>query len=410
MGHNSDMGGTTSSQSHGVMPPDVQQGDDFTLLDLLIVAAKYKGILALVPFVAAICALMLSYAFKNIYTAETKILPPQQSQSSTAALLTQFAPVLGNLGGTIKNPNDVYVAMLKSRTVSQALVDRFRLDDVFHSKLPSDARALLARMTDIHSGKDGLITIEVDDTDPKRAALLVNGYVDELRKLTSMLAVGEASQRRLFFERQVAEARERLSQSESAAKQAMESGGLIAVEGQGRSILETTARLRGQITAKEIQISGMRSFASANHPDMLLATRELEAIKHELAKLEGTTSTPQPRSIAQRNIAIENSRLLRDVKYHETLFELLAKQYELAKLDEAKSGAVIQVLDPAIPPDRKSRPKRLTYMMIGGAFGLIAVVLYIWIREALLRVNTNPRLQWRIDHLRRYLRLGSRVS
>src|SRR5712692_7381945 len=180
--------------------------DEVSLLDLLIFLAKHKRLVVGVPFVVAIAATIISLLMSNIYTGTTRILPPQQSASAASALLNQLGGVLGGLGGAaggalgIRNPNDLYVGMLKSRTVADNLITRFELDKVYGREYQSDTRRELEGRTSIVAGRDGIITIEVDDKDPKRAAELANTYVDELMKLTKVLAVTEASQRRLFFE------------------------------------------------------------------------------------------------------------------------------------------------------------------------------------------------------------------
>src|SRR6266705_4477622 len=180
--------------------------DEVSLLDLLIVLAKHKRIVLGVPFATAIAAAIISLLMPNIYTGTTRILPPQQSASAASALLNQLGGALGGFGGLaggvvgVRNPNDLYVGMLKSRTVADNLIARFDLNKVYQQELQSGTRNVLQGTTSIAAGRDGIITIEVDDKDPKRAAELANAYVDELMKLTRVLAVTEASQRRLFFE------------------------------------------------------------------------------------------------------------------------------------------------------------------------------------------------------------------
>jgi len=211
--------------------PDAQTGssddDEISLLDLLIVLAKHKKLVVGLPFMVAVLAAGFSLLMPNIFTGVTKILLPQQSESTAAAILGQFGGLAGVAGGAagIKNPNDLYVGMLKSRTVADNIIQRFGLMQIYQAKYPSQTRQVLAGVTNITAGKEGIITIEVDDKDPKRAAELANAYVDELLNLTKVLAVTEASQRRLFFERQFEQARDNLTKAEAAARQALEKGG-----------------------------------------------------------------------------------------------------------------------------------------------------------------------------------------
>ena len=401
---------TENTNSNTVENTAPQQDDDeINLFDLLIVLAKHKLMVLGFPLVAGVLSIIYSLMLPNIYTATTKILPPQQGQSGgAAAMLAQLGGLAGGIAG-VKGPADLYIGMMKSRTVVDNIIQRFDLLKIpgeTATKLPSVARAQLAGVTVIAAGKDGMINIDVDDQNPKRAADLANAYVEELMKLTQVLAVTEASQRRLFFERQLGQARESLAKAEAAARGAMQSGGLMQVEGQGRTLVETTASLRGQITVKEVQIGSMRSFATDRNPDMRMAQQELDTLKYELARLEGVgtsahTKTGADRSPNKAGSGIDSVRLLRDVKYQETVYELLAKQFELAKIDEAKESTVVQVLDKAIEPDRKSKPKRLMIVLLATLAALFVGVIGAFVREALVKAKADPSQAGRLGEFRR---------
>lgn len=378
--------------------------DEISLLDLAIVIAKRKRLIVGLPVVAAIVSIAVALLLPNIYTGTTKVLPPQQGQSSAAAMLSQLGGLAGFAGGVagIKSPSDVYIGMLKSRTVADNMVQRFDLVKYYETKLVSDARNELASRSVIAAGKDGIITIDVDDLDPKRAAELANAYVDELYKLTKVLAVTEASQRRLFFERQLSQAKENLTRAELMAKSAVEKGGLASIDAQGRSLIEATARMRGQISVKEVQIGAMRSYAAEQNPQLKMAQQELAVLKAELAKIEGNGKNLAGEP-GESGVGFDNLRLLRDVKYYETIYEMLAKHFELAKIDEAKDSAVLQVVDKAIEPDRKSKPKRASIVIFATlAAGFLSVVM-AFILEALEKARKNPDSSERMRTFRRYL-------
>lgn len=388
------------------LPDNQPTGDDdeISLLDLLIVLAKHKKLILGLPFVVAVIAAGISLQLPIIFTASAKIFPAQQSQSASSAMLAQLGGIAGLVGGVtgLKNPNDIYIAMLNSRTVADHLIERFGLMQLYKAKLPSQARKALGGVTSIASGKDGVINIEVDDKDPKRAADLANAYVDELLKFTQVLAVTEASQRRLFFERQFAQAKENLTKAEAAARQALQTGGLVKVDEQGRAMVETTGRLRGQITVKEVQIGAMRTFAADRNPDLKLAQQELESMKRELARIEGAGGTNSAIS-GQSGQGTDSLRLLRDVKYHEVIFELLARQFELAKIDEAKDSALIQIMDKAIEPDSRSKPKRTLIVLLSTLAAGILGVLLAFISEALAKAGSDPQQLARLQTIKRYL-------
>lgn len=377
--------------------------NDLNVLDLLVVLAKHRKLVIGLPLFAAVVAAAISLALPNVYTGRTKILPPQQTQS-TSAVLAQLGNLAGLAGGAaasgLKNPNDLYVGMLKSRTVADNLIERFDLNRLYDKKYQSDTRKQLAERTTMVAGRDGIITIDVEDGDPKRAAELANAYVDELFKLTKVLAVTEASQRRLFFERQLEQAKENLARAELSTRQALNKGGLVQVEGQGRVMAETSARLRAELTVKEIQIGAMRAFASERNPEMLRTQQQVDVIKRELARIEGTTSEQPSTLTTEPGKGIDNLRLLRELKYHETTFELLAKQYELAKIDEAKDSAVIQVMDKAVEPDRKSRPHRTLIVLLTAFAALLAGLFSALLAEAYQRASSNPATLEKLEQLK----------
>ena len=385
-----------------------ESDDEIGLIDLLIMLAKHKALILGLPFVVAIFVAAYSLTLPNIYTATAKILPPPQSASAASAMLAQLGAGVAGFAGAaagLKNPNDLYIAMLKSRTIADNMIQRFGLLKLWEidAKYPSDAYKTLAGVTKFSSDKEGTITIEVDDRDPKSAAELTNAYVEELLKFTSVLAVTEASQRRLFFERQFALSKDNLAKAEAAARQALQSGGLVKVDDQGRAMVEASARLRAQITVKEVQIGAMRTFAADRNPELQLAQQELNSLKRELAKVEGAVDTKSATN-GKSGQGAESLRLLRDVKYNEVIFEMLARQFELAKIEEAKDSSVIQVMDNAIEPDRKSKPKRATMVVFSALVAVFLAVLWALIKETLARARENPEKARQLQILRSYLR------
>lgn len=377
--------------------------DEVSLLELLLVLAKHKKLIFGLPFVVALLTAGHSLTLPNIYTASTKIVPPLQSQSASSGMLAQLGGLLGG-GGGLKGPNDVYVAMLKSRTVADGLVQKFGLMERYKvdPAHPSDVYVALTGSTKITSGREGLITIEVDDKDPKQAAELANGYVNELLRLSGVLALTQASQRRLFFERQLAQAQDNLARAETAARQGLLTGGLVKVDDQGRAMVEVTARLRGQITAKEVQLGAMRTFAAERNPDLLLAQQEIESMRRELARIEGASGAKPAKSGAPGE-GIDNARLLRDVKYYEVIFELLAKQFEMAKIEEAVESAVMQVMDTAIVPDRKSKPFRAIRTIVAALLAGVFAVLWAFVYEWVAKARSDPRQAARLQSFKRHL-------
>lgn len=350
-----------------------------SILDLVIVLAKYKKSILTLPLVVAILASGIALSLPDTFTATTKVLPPQKGMSAAAmmAQLGGLADAAGSAAG-LKNPADLYVGMFRSRSVADNLIQRFGLNKVYEKEFQSQARKELEKRTAISTGKDSIIMLEVDDQDPQRAADIANAYVEELFKLSKTLAVTEAAQRRLFFEKQFEQAGENLVAAETAAREGMNQSGLIKVDEQGRSLVETTARLRSAATVKEVQIAAMRSYAAERNPQLLAAQQELGAIRTELSKIEGLGNEQLSES-SKSPQGMKTLGLLRTLKYHEAVYELMAKQFEAAKIDESKDPSFIQVVDRAIVPDRKSRPKRALIVIVAAlAAGVLAVVLCIY--------------------------------
>jgi uncharacterized protein involved in exopolysaccharide biosynthesis len=343
-------------------------------------------------------ALGISFLIPPTYTATSRILPPAQQQSTSAALAAQLGTLAGLVGSAagIKNPADQYVALLKSRSVYDAIVQRFKLKELYEATYLEDARRGLEQRTRASAGaKDGIISIEVDDHDPKRAAAIANAFVEELRNLTKTLAITEAAQRRLFFEEQLAQAKENLTKSEIALQASGVSAATLRTVPQ--SALEALARLKAQITAQEIKLASMRTFMTDANPEFRLGIQELAALRVELSKAE--QSSPA-KSLGN---GAEYIAKYRDFKYHETLFDLMAKQYELARLDEAREGAVIQVVDAAQPPERKSKPKKALITVLITLAMFFVTVLFVFVRQALQNMAGRPESANKLGRLRRLL-------
>lgn len=391
---------------------DQEQSGEFTVLDLVLILAKRKKLVLGLPLIAMVGAVIYSLLQPNIYTATTKILPPQQSQSTASAMLAQLGGLAGLAGaGAAKNPNDIYVAMLRSRTLADKLIARFKLEEVFDVRGLHDTRKILASRTAINLGKDGIVSVDFEDQDRKRAAEVANGYVDELRSLTQTLAVTEAGQRRLFFEKQLMLAKDNLASAEIALKQTQEKTGVVKLDDQGRAIIESVARMRAEIAAKEVQVFAMRSFATESNPEYVLLNQQLSGLKVQLSKLERVGSANAADAVISTGrlpeVGLEYIRKLRDLKYHEVIFDLMAKQYEIARIDEAKDSSIIQVLDKAIEPERKSKPHRAMIVLISTFLAGVIAVLSAFLAEFLVRARNDDRYVGKLRLLCMYIRGGS---
>lgn len=379
------------------------QDDELHLVDLVIVMMRYRTLIIAMPVICGLIAVVASLMMDSIYTSTAKILPPQQQQGAgVSAMLGQLGSLAGAAG--VKSPNDLYVGMLESRTVADHLIARFNLKDRYKKSNMDDTRAALSRQREVAVGKkDGMISISADDTDPQFAADLANAHVDELVKLTQTMALTEASQRRVFFEKQMKEAKDQLGNAEVALRTTQERTGMIQPDAQAQAIISSVAQLRGVIGAKEVQLSALRTFATGENPELVRGEQELRTLKAQLAKLDRTAPGAVGDSVVStREIpkaGVEFVRGMRDVKYYETIFELLSKQFELAKIDEAKDTSLIQVLDKAIPAERRSKPNRSLLVIVAIAGGAILGIVLAFLHAGLRRAQQNPETRKRWSEL-----------
>jgi tyrosine-protein kinase Etk/Wzc len=362
---------------------------------LLLLARHWRGLAGAVT-ASTVVAIGISLLLPNVYTARTVILPPQQTQSLLPGMMGQLSSIAGLAGRDlgIKSPADLYAGILQSETIKTELVNHFGLMQVYESKRYVDARKKLAGRTDVAvRTKEGLIDVSVEDNDPQRAADLANAYVEGLFRLNEKLAITEASQRRLFFEQELRKTREALAHTEDAMKHTQESTGLLAVEAQAKGIIESISSLEAQIAGKEIQLRSLRTSATEKNPTVVLAEEELAGLKAELQKAKtrgGGSGDPMIGPARIPGTSLEYLRSLRDVKYQETLFELLVKQYEAARIDEAKSAPLIQVIDTAMAPEKRSGPPRTLIVLAAAFLSLVIATFFAISTEAYQRFVSDP--------------------
>lgn len=367
--------------------------DEISLLDLLQIIADNLRLLVLGPLLVGALALAVSFVIPPTYTAVVKFLPPQQQQGAAASLLQSLGS-LGSLAGAasgIKNPNDQFVGLLKSRTLQEALIDRFKLQERYDAALKVDARKELEGNTRVVAGKDNIMSIEFDDHDPAFAATVANAHIDELRQLLAKLALTEAQQRRAMFEKQLIGAKDKLIKAEQALKASGVNAS--ALKSAPTAAIGLLAQIQAQVTAQEVKVSSMRGYLADTAPQFRQAQTELAALRGQLARVEGSSPT-------QDGGAADYVMVYREFKYQETLYELFAKQFELAKVDESREGAAIQVVDAAVPPERKAKPKKgLIAVMSALAAGFV-LLIFVFVRAGLANASQTEETQAKLVRLR----------
>jgi tyrosine-protein kinase Etk/Wzc len=371
---------------------EMRDDDEISLLDLLQIIVDNLRLLVLGPLACGLLALGYSFTIPPTYTAKTQFLPPQQQQSAAASMLASLG-ALGGIAGAatgIKSPTDLYIAFMKSVSLQDALIERLNLVEKYKAKLKLDARLAITGSVRIASGKDGLISVEVDDKDPKFAADLANAHVEELRNLLGRLAVTEAQQRRMFFEKQLQITKESLAKADLALKSSGINSSVL--KSSPSSAVEAVARLKAGISVQEVKLGGMRSYLTESAPDFKQALNELASLKTQLAKAEKEEPAVKGTS--------DYVGRYREFKYQETMFELFAKQFELAKVDESREGAVIQVLDVAQPPERKAKPEKAAIAVMASLASGFALLLFVFVRGALKNAFQNKETNRRLAALK----------
>lgn len=339
---------TPASASAPTAGPAGLEREDVTPAELSAALRPYLSRIAALSIAVGAVAYGITYLIAPTFTARASIISPQQQQNSAAAALASLGALAGLAGGSVKSPSDQYVSVMQSVTVGDRIIDRFKLMQVYESKFRADALKALGANVRISAGKkDNLISIEVDDTDPARAAQMANAYVEELRWVTNNLALTEAQQRRAFFEQQLRDTKNALRAAQLEVQKTGFTAG--ALKSEPKAAAEAYARTKAEIAAAEVRLGALRKSMTDSAPEVQQQVAALAGMRGQLAQFE----RPLEASGNQDYVSA-----YREFKYQEALFEIFAKQFELAKMDEARDGTLIQVLDKATPPERKSKPKR----------------------------------------------------
>lgn len=358
------------------------EGPGLSPADLLAMLLGHWKLLLAGPLVAGGLALGYSYSLPPTFTALTTMLPPQQAQSSAASALASLGSLAGLAGGVsgARSPAEQYVALMESATIGNRIVDGMKLVEGYGQTKASAARAILAGSTSIGVNKrDGLIVVQVSDSNPQRAADIANRYVVELRRMTGDLALTESQRRRVFFEKQLSQTRDRLAQ----AQRALQASGLGAgaMKSDPKAAVERYAKLQSEVAAAEVRLQALRGSLTDSANEVRMQQATLSALQSQLARTERPSDTTADADYVGR---------FREYKYQETLFELYARQFELARADESRESDLIQVVDPATPPEFKSGPKRVRMAVTAALSVAAALIVGVLLHGSFRRRRAAP--------------------
>ncbi|HTP64555.1 MAG TPA: Wzz/FepE/Etk N-terminal domain-containing protein [Geobacteraceae bacterium] len=386
-----------------ITPNDQQQTPDETvsLLDYLHVIARHSRLIFRITLAATVISIVISLLLPNIYTAKTMILPSQEDKGMMSAMMAQFGGMVAMAGGAglpLGGPTnaDLYVSMLKSEAIKDPIIDRFTLLKLYNKKYRSDVYNKLDKNVSITAGKrDGIITVTVDDKDPKRAADMANAYVEELGKLAVRLNVTGAGQNRSFLDEQLATAKADLAKAEDKLKEFQAKNGAVHMTSQAEADIKGLAEMKAQLAGQEVQLATYRRRFTESSQDVKNLSTSVANLRGQIAKLEGGRSGSVLSVGSVPTLEQEYIRLMREFKIQESLVELLTKQYEIASFSEAKAISPFQVILKANVPERKSKPVRMKMVILSISITLLFSILLSFILENMDRVPEHNKEQWR---------------
>ena len=373
--------------------------DEINLLELLQVLIRRKKLIIRMTLGTAVFTALISLLMPNIYTATARILPPQkETGSGISSLLGSAGPlagmtVLGGLGGS----GDLFVGILKSRSVADAVIKKLDLATVYKAKINEDARKALEANVKIQLGaKDGIITISADDKDPKRAAQIANSLVDELGRTSVRLNLSKASTERAFLEKRLEIVKTDLKRAEDELKSFAQANKTIHVDTQAKASIEGIARLKAELASKEVQLATLRSYQTDENADIKAVKSAIARLQGEISSIGGVSGSGQgvPSVGSAPSLGLQYARLMRDVKTQEAIYEQLTKQYEVAKLSEAKDSSSFQIIDSPEIPTKKSKPKRALMVLLASLTAIVISVIIAFMQEYQTKMSEADRRIW----------------
>jgi len=381
-------------------PEETPQGSENSVAYLRLLW-EHRRLLARVVLYGFLASTFIAFLIPTRYESTTRLMPPDSNQSGglamAAAALSGGAGGLGGIASEMlgmKSTSDIFVGILTSRTVQDKLIQQFDLKKLYGDRRIEDARMELAGHTSLFvDRKSQIITIAVNDHDPKRAAAIGQAYVEELNRLVAELSTSSARRERIFLEERLQAVSKDLESAEKEFSQFASKNSAIDIKEQGKAMVEAAAILQGQLIAAESEFEGLRQIYTDNNVRVRSVRARIDELKHQLEKIGGKgedASAPSGQQQAALYPSIRRLPLLgvtyadlyRRTKVEEAVFESLTKEYEMAKVQEVKEIPVVKVLDSPNIPEKKSFPPRLLIMLLGTAFAFALATTWVFGKTA----------------------------
>lgn len=373
---------------------DHVEEQEINLLELLHVVVRRKMLIIKICTIAVVAAVIYSLTLPNIYSATAKVLPPQkEGGGGLSALLGQAGGLAGLAAGGLGGGSELYVGILKSRSVADAVIQRLGLVQVYKAKNLESARRGLEGAVKVQGGKDGIISIVAEDEDPKRSAQLANAFVDELARTTVRLNLSKAGTERMFLEKRLDIVKKDLKAAEEDLKTFSQRNKIVQVDSQAKASIEGVARLKADLATKEVQLAVLRSNQTDESSEVKAVLTGIRRLRGELGALTGNGGVSEsiPTIGNVPGVGLEYSRKLRELKTQEAIFEQLTKQYEVVKINEAKDSSSFQILDEAVVPVNKSKPRRSIIVILAAAGSLFVSVVLVFVQEFFAKLSDADR-------------------
>jgi len=377
-------------------------GEEINLLTYWSVLVRRKKLIGLIVAVAFVCSVITSLLLPKKYDVTVSLMPPDSNNdamSAAASLMSGAAGALlgssaGALGLGAASPTDIWMGVLKSNSVRDAIIERFDLKKKFGVDAIEDARLILDKMVKIDKSKEEIVSITVEDRDPVETARIAKAFIEELDRVSRNLSMTEGRKTRIFVERRLSETKAALAKLEEDFKRFQMENGAVKLDEQSKAIVEAIGTVKGQLMAKEVELQTLLSYATPANPQVQLLKTEVEELKAKLKELEEGQDGSRNNGIfipTKRfpDISIQYVRLVRDIKVQQTLFELLTQQYEMASIQEAKDTPTAQVLDDARVPEKKAKPKRAMIVAVSTFTALLVAVFLAFFLQYLEDLKTE---------------------
>lgn len=372
---------------------------EINLLDCWRVLVKRRLMIGILIGGTIVTSLLVTLFLPKWYATTTQILPPQ-SEGGLDMISRLPSEISGLTGGFlgVKSTGDLWVGILNSQRILDSVIERFGLRERYGVSTIEDARMGLKRVVRIDKAKKGeIISITVEEKDPKMAADIANAFVEELDRVNRSLAMTAGQRTRTFVETRLREAKEALNRTEEEVRSFQDRNGAVKLDDQSKAIIQAIGAVKGQLMAKEVELQTFLSFATLNNPQAELLKSEIEGLRERLNELEegkNPSGGPSPKDIfipttRIPSLSLQYVRLLREAKIQETLYGLLTQQYEMARIQEAKDSPTIQALDIAKVPEKRSWPKRGVIVLLSMVSAIPLSILTAFLLEYLERIKAE---------------------